>query len=346
MRYNPLGTTGWNVSKLCLGTMTFGQQNDEAEGHAQLDYALEHGINFIDTAELYSVPARAETQGSTERIIGSWIAARGGRDRYHLATKIAGPAGFTKHIRQPLGFGRPMLEDALGKSLDRLQTDYIDLYQLHWPERRTNYFGVRGVDSVSDDEWEDNFLQLLHDMQDLIQSGRIRAWGVSNESPWGLMRLLYLADAHGLPRPVTVQNPYALLNRSYEVGLAEISLRENVPLIPYSPLGMGQLTGKYIRGEDKPENRLNQFPNYKRYSQDNAVAATRAYAEVAQRHGLSLTALSLAFVNDRDFVASTIIGATDLEQLAENLASIDVRLDDGIIEELDEVRERFVDPSV
>ena len=346
MRYNPFGTTNWNVSKICLGTMTYGQQNTEAEAHAQLDYALERGINIIDTAELYSVPARPETQGSTERFIGTWIAKTGDRDRYYLATKIAGPLGFAKHIRPNLGFGRAQLDEALGKSLDRLQTDYVDLYQLHWPARKANFFGTRGVTTLEDDDWEDDFLQLLESMRDLIASGQIRAWGLSNETPWGVMRLCSLADAHDLPRPVSIQNPYSLLNRSFEVGLSEICLRENIAGFPYSPLAMGRLSGKYLRGTDTPDSRLNQFKYFTRYNGDNALAATRAYAEVAERFGLTLTQLSLAFVTDRPFTQSNIIGATSLEQLRENIDTIEVALSAEVLAAVEEVGERFVHPAV
>jgi aryl-alcohol dehydrogenase-like predicted oxidoreductase len=344
MRYDVFGTTGWRVSKICLGTMTFGQQNTEAEGHRQLDLARERGINLIDTAEMYSVPPKAETQGSTERIIGSWLKDRDDRAEFYLATKIAGPANMARHIRQPLGFGSTQLDDAVGKSLNRLQTDYIDLYQLHWPERQTNFFGQRGVTEL--DGWEDNFLEVLQHMQLLIDRGQIRAWGVSNESAWGLMRILHLADVHGLPRPVSIQNPYSLLARGFEVGLSEVCLRENIAGFPYSPLAMGRLTGKYLRGTDTPESRLNQFTHYTRYNSENCLAATKAYAAIAERHSLSLTQMALAFVNDRPFTQSNIIGATSVSQLRENIASIDLRLSRDVLEEIEEVQSRYPNPAV
>jgi aryl-alcohol dehydrogenase-like predicted oxidoreductase len=344
MRYDTFGTTGWRVSKLCLGTMTFGQQNTETEGHRQLDVALERGINLIDTAEMYSVPPRAETQGSTERIIGSWIAARNNRPDYYLATKIAGPAEMARHIRHPLGYGPRQLDDAIGRSLDRLQTDHVDLYQLHWPERRTNFFGTRGVTRL--DDWEDNFLEVLQHIQVLIKRGQIRAWGVSNETAWGLMRILHLADVHDLPRPVSIQNPYSLLARGFEVGLSEVCLRENIAGFPYSPLAMGRLTGKYLRGSDTPESRLNQFTHYTRYNSENCLAATAAYAEIAERHGLSLTQMALAFVTDRPFHRSNIIGATSVDQLTENVDSIGLHLSDAILEEIEEVQARYPNPAV
>ncbi len=345
MRYNKFGTTDWDVSKICLGTMTFGEQNTEAEAHEQLDYAREAGINIFDTAELYSVPARPETQGNSERHLGSWIEKRGVRDDIFVATKIGGPAAMAKHLRDKLDFSRASLEFALSRSLDNLRTDYVDLYQLHWPERSANFFNVRGVSSISGDAWQDNFLSVLESMDALIRSGRIRAWGLSNETPWGLMRLLHLADVHGLPRPVSIQNPYSLLNRNFEVGLSEICLRENIAGFPYSPLAMGRLSGKYLRGEDTPENRLNRWPHYNRYNSPVALEATAAYAEVAERHELSLTQLSLAFVNDRAFNQSNIIGATNLEQLKENLGSIDLQLSGEVLEDLEGVQARYPNPA-
>ena len=344
MRYGRFGATEWQVSKITLGTMTFGQQNTEAEGHAQLDYALERGINLIDTAELYSVPPKAETQGSTERIIGSWIASRGNRERYYLATKIAGPMKMARHIRNPLGFGPAQLEEALGKSLGRLRTDYVDLYQLHWPERKTNFFGTRGVSEI--DDWEDNFVEMMTHLGRVIADGRVRHWGVSNESPWGLMRMLYLADRHGLPRPVSIQNPYSLLSRGFEVGLSEICLRENVAGFPYSPLGMGRLTGKYLRGEDGPDSRLNQFTHYTRYNSDNCLSATEAYAAIAEQHGVALTQMALAFVTDRPFNHSNIIGATSVEQLKQNIDSISLSLTPSVITAIEEVQAHYPDPAV
>lgn len=346
MRYNPFGTTGFNISKVTLGTMTWGQQNTEAEGHAQMDYAMERGINAFDTAEYYSVPGRAETQGSTERYIGSWFKSTGKRKDVFLASKIAGPGKMAEHIRTPLGFGRAQLDDALGKSLDRLQTDYLDLYQLHWPERKTNFFGKRGVHSIQDDAWEDNFLDVLQSMDALIKSGLIRHWGVSNESAWGLMRILHLADVHGLPRPVSIQNQYNLLSRGFEVGLSEVCLREQIAGFHYSPLGMGRLTGKYLRGTERPDARLHQFPQFARYNNENALAATQAYADVAEKHGLNLTKMALAFVNDREFTDSNIIGATSVEQLKTNIDSVDLELSQEVLRDLEAVQGRWPDPSV
>ena len=344
MRYTSFGTTGWQVSRIALGTMTFGQQNTEEEGHHQLDYALERGINLIDTAEMYSVPPRPETQGSTERIIGTWNRARKRRHDFYLATKIAGPAPMAAHIRPKLGFADGQLREALSRSLERLQTDYVDLYQLHWPERDTNFFGVRGVSEL--DEWEDNFQRVMEDIGDLRREGLLREWGLSNETAWGLMRTLHLADKYDLPRPVSIQNPYSLLARSFEVGVAEVCLRENVAGFHYSPLAMGRLSGKYLRGEDDANSRLNQFTHYTRYNGPNALAATEAYVAVAEKHRLSMAQMALAFVNDRPFTHSNIIGATNLEQLRENIDSIDLRLTDEILHDLEAVQASYPNPAV
>lgn len=347
MRYQPFGTTGRELSKITLGTMTWGKQNTEAEGHAQMDYAVERGVNSFDTAELYATPSSSETWGKTEEIIGTWFRASGMREKVFLATKIAGPAAFASHIRNGnLGYTRQHFDEALGQSLDRLQTDHVDLYQLHWPDRQVNFFGTRGVSSIKDDPWEDNFLNTLQIMDDLIKQGTIKHWGLSNETPWGVMRILHLADVHGLPRPVSIQNPYSLLSRGFEVGLAEVCLRENIAGFPYSPLAMGRLTGKYLDGSARPEARLNLFKGYTRYNNDNALAATEAYAEVARKHGLDFTRMSLAFVTDRDFNHSNIIGATSVEQLRKNLDSIDLTLSDDVLRELDKVQERWPNPSV
>lgn len=326
--------------------MTFGEQNTEAEGFKQLDYALGQGVNFIDTAELYSTPARAETQGSTERIIGNWLAARGGREQIILATKIAGNLPFAAHIRPTLDYSRATLEKALEQSLDRLQTDYVDLYQLHWPNRNANFFGKRGYKHDPQDKWEDNFLEVLQSFQEIIASGRVKAWGVSNETPWGLMRILQLADAHDLPRPVSIQNPYSLVNRTFEVGLAEICLRENIACLPYSPTAFGLLSGKFHRGLDTPAARINRFgKSWTRYTGKITYEAAGRYLEIADKHGLNMVQMALAFVNDQAFVSSNIIGATSMEQLRENIASIDLQLTDEVLAEIEAVHEALPNPA-
>ena len=346
MQYTTLGRTDLRVSLICLGTMTFGQQNTEAEAHEQLDYALSQGINFIDTAELYAVPARAETQGLTEKYIGTWLAQRSDREQLVIATKIAGARPFAGHIRPNLGFSRAALEEALTRSLDRLQTNYVDLYQLHWPTRQTNFFGQRGYDPGKDDGWEDNFLDILHNMQELIDSGRIRHWGVSNETPWGLMRYLHLAEVLGLTPPVSIQNPYSLLNRTFEIGLSEICLREGVSCLPYSPLAFGLLSGKFTRGTDTPRDRMNQFAKQLgRYHRAVAREAADRYVAVADKHGLRPAQMALAFVNRQPFVAGNIIGATTMDQLRENIASIDVELTPEALADIEAVHDVMPNPA-
>jgi aryl-alcohol dehydrogenase-like predicted oxidoreductase len=347
MRYNLFGTTGFNISKVTLGTMTWGRQNTEAEGHTQMDYAVERGINAFDTAELYAVPSSPETWGKTESIVGTWLAATGQRKEIFLASKIAGPAAISGHIRGGnIGFSPAQIDEALGQSLERMQTNFLDLYQLHWPERKANCFGIRGIHTIKNDAWEDNFLAILTKMDALIKAGTIRHWGLSNETPWGVMRILHLADVHGLPRPVSIQNPYSLLSRGFEVGLAEVCLRENIAGFPYSPLGMGRLTGKYLRGTERKDARLHVFPQFARYNNDNALEATKAYAAVADKHGLDMTKMALAFVNDRDFNQSNIIGATSLEQLKTNIDSVELTLSKEVLIDLEAVQGRWPDPSV
>ncbi|MBP2831333.1 aldo/keto reductase [Aquimarina sp. U1-2] len=342
MKYTTLPNTDIKVSKICLGTMTWGEQNTEDEAHQQLDYAIAQGVNFIDTAELYSVPAKKETQGSTERIIGTWLKKTGKRDDVVIATKIVGPREFVKHIRTG-GFTKAEFEDAIHKSLQRLQTEYIDLYQLHWPERTTNFFGVRGYQHDETEKWQDNFDSVLSYLQDFVKQGKIGQIGVSNETAYGVMR--YVEEARkGAPKMITVQNPYNLLNRKDEIGLTEVLHRENVGHLPYSPLGFGQLTGKYL--EDTPKNaRVTLFPQFARYHNENSFKATRAYNEIAKKYDLSLTQMALAFVNDRPFVTSNIIGATTLEQLKENINSIDITLSDEILKEIEAVHEDIPNPA-
>ncbi|MCG9791773.1 NADP(H)-dependent aldo-keto reductase [Flavobacterium algicola] len=345
MKYNKLPHTDIKVSEVCLGTMTFGQQNTEAEGHGQMDFALDNGVNFFDTAEMYSVPAHKETYGSTEKIIGSWFKKSGKREKVVLASKIAGPNANFGYMREKLDFSPASLHHALDNSLKRLQTDYIDLYQLHWPERKTNVFGQHGY-KVQDDAWEDNIHEVLMTLDGFVKSGKIKTIGLSNENPWGLMRFLEESKYHNLPRVATVQNPYSLLNRQFEVGSAEICHRENIGLLPYSPLGFGVLTGKFLNGIEKhPKARLNLFPQYNRYSSEQSVAATRMYNEIAIKNGLSLTQMSLAFINQQSYVTSTIIGATSIPQLKENIEAFTIKLSDEILKEIDEVQAIYPNPA-
>ncbi|MBK1643323.1 NADP(H)-dependent aldo-keto reductase [Thiocapsa imhoffii] len=337
MEFRPLGCTDIRVSALCLGTMTFGEQNDEADAHAQLDRALDAGINFLDTAEMYPVPPRAETMGRTEEFIGTWLQARGCRDRVVLATKVAGPGSWLPHLRGGHArLDRPNIEAALAGSLKRLRTDYLDLYQLHWPDRETNYFGKLGY-SPTDDDQSVPLLETLEVLGDLVRAGKVRAIGVSNETPWGLMRFLALAEREGLPRMVTIQNPYSLLNRSFEVGLAEIAQREHCGLQAYSPLGFGVLSGKYLNGQRPAGARLTLYERFNRYSNPQAERATADYVALAQRHGLDPAHMALAWVTSRPFTTSNIIGATTREQLEHNLASLDLHLSDDLISEIDAI---------
>lgn len=337
MKYNSLPNTDLKVSEICLGTMTFGQQNAEVEGHSQIDFALDKGINFIDTAEMYPVPAREKTTGETERIIGSWLQKSGKRSDIILATKIAGPNRGMAYVREDMTFNAETLKLSVEKSLKRLQTDYIDLYQLHWPERKSNMFGQRGF-RIQEDVWEDNMQQLLEAFQILIQEGKIRAIGVSNETPWGVMRFLEESKKHNLPRISTIQNPYSLLNRTFEVGLSETAYRENVGLLAYSPLAFGVLSGKFLTGEEHPQARLNLFPNFTRYNSQQTKEATQMYKEVATRFGLTLTETALAFIRQQQFVTATIIGATNLKQLEENMASIHTVLSEEVLKAIEEVQ--------
>ncbi|MDG1238810.1 MAG: aldo/keto reductase [Flavobacteriales bacterium] len=343
MKYNVLPNTDIKVSKICLGTMTYGRQNSEDDGHQQLNYALEKGVNFIDTAEMYPVPAEATRYGNTERIIGSWIKKSGKRNDIVLATKIAGPGDYTKHIRTT-GFSESALNEAVENSLKRLQTDFIDLYQLHWPDRNTNKFGVRGFKPMTNEKWEDNFKEVLHSLNKIMKSGKIRHIGLSNENPWGMMRFLE-ESKNDLPRMITIQNPYSLLNRQFEVGNAEVSIRENVGLLAYSPLGCGVLSGKYIQKKDKENSRLNLFKRFVRYSSNQSTEATKMYLEIAQRNDISLTKMALAFINQQPFVTSNIIGATNLSQLQENIDSVEVELSTDVLKEIDSVHETIPDPA-
>jgi aryl-alcohol dehydrogenase-like predicted oxidoreductase len=327
MEYRRLGRTDLNVSLICLGTMTWGQQNTEAEGHAQMDYALDQGINFFDTAELYSIPPRAETQGSTERIIGSWFKARGTRDKVILATKVVGRSDNTwfRDDGSKAELSRAQIEEAVNKSLKRLGTDYIDLYQIHWPDRPMPW----GSNPTIFRHQEGNshpITETVEIMTDLVKAGKIRHFGLSNESAWGTMTFLKHADAKGSARVQSVQNAYNLLNRTYEVALAEVSMQENVSLLAYSPLAQGYLTGKYLDGARPAGARTTLFGRGQRYENPTAEAAIRKYLALAREVGLDPAQMALAFVNSRAFVTSNIIGATSLEQLKTDIASVDVTI--------------------
>jgi len=325
--------------------MTWGRQNTEAEGHAQLDAALEQGVNFVDTAEMYSVPYSKETRGETERIIGTWLAKTNRREDIILTTKITGPGReIFKDVRPNLDFSQASLEDALHKSLARLQTDYIDLYQLHWPEREVNIFGVRDYNYSANTEWEDNIGGILDRLEGFVKAGKIRHIGMSNETPFGVMR--YMEEHRkGKLKMVSTQNSYNLLQRRDEIGLTEVLQMEKVGYLVYSPLAFGVLSGKYLN-QQKPENaRVTLFPNYSRYSSEASLKATQAYSEIAKKHGLSLVQMALAFVNQQPFVTSNIIGGTSLQQLSENIGSIDVILSEEILQEINEVHRAMPNPA-
>jgi len=346
MQYRKLGNTDIDVSAICLGTMTWGEQNSQEQAFEQMDYALSKGVNFFDTAELYAIPAKVETYGRTEEIIGEWFKARGNREQVVLASKVAGPGeDWLPHIRNGrTRFNRQDIVSALDASLKRLQTDYIDLYQLHWPERKTNFFGRLGFEP----EDETQFTPLLETLQVLdeqVQAGKIKHVGLSNETPWGVMRFLQLAEQHQLPRMMSVQNPYSLLNRSYEVGLAEISWRESIGLLAYSPLGMGTLSGKYLGGAKPANSRLTLFPDYTRYCGTAAIGATEKYVALAREHRLDPAQMALAYVNSRPFLTSTIIGATTMEQLKANIDSIQVQLSDEVLEGIEAIHKEHPNPS-
>jgi len=345
MKYNNLANTDIKVSEICLGTMTFGEQNSESEGHEQMDLALDMGVNFFDTAELYAVPSTPENNGRTEDIIGTWIAKSGKRDKVIIGTKVTGPSPNLTYISDNLGFSKNRIHEAVDRSLTRLQTDYIDLYQLHWPERRTNMFGVRGFPNNAKDKWEDNFVDILQTMDGLITQGKIRHWGLSNETPWGVMKILNYAEKNGLPKPITIQNPYSLLNRTYELGLAEVSVREDIGLLAYSPMAFGLLSGKYHRGEDNKESRRNKFSQMSRYDSSQCYKATAQYLKIAEENNLSLAQMALAFINSRDFTKSNIIGATNLVQLKENIESSSIKLSNEVIAAINSVHESVPNPA-
>lgn len=344
MKYTTLPNTDIKISKICLGSMTWGNQNTETEGHEQLDYAFEQGINFIDTAELYPVPAEAKTSGRTSEIIGTWLRKTGNRDKVVLASKIAGPGDYTAHIRTT-GFSPEAIKEAINIELSRLQTDYIDLYQLHWPERQTNTFGVRDYNHNPNDSWEDNFNEILRTLDDIIKEGKIRHIGLSNEKAWGAMRYLEESKTHNLPRVITIQNAYSLLNRVFEGDMAEVAIREDIKLLAYSPLAFGVLSGKYIKGIAANNSRLNLFPTFVRYSSEQSTEATKKYLQIAENNNLSLTQMSFAFVTQQPFVTSTIVGATTMAQLKENIASIDVQLSKSILEQINAVHAVIPNPA-
>lgn len=348
MQYRPLGRTDLKVSLITLGTMTWGQQNTEAEAHSQLDLAVERGINLIDVAEMYPVPPKAETQGLSERYLGTWLKKSGMRERLLIATKCTGPARKPhnpRHIRGGINdLDRKGLTDALHGSLERLQLDHVDLYQLHWPDRSVNSFGQLSYQHVAD-EITVPIEETLKVLSEFVKAGKIRHIGLSNETSWGVAQFLRAAEQHGLERVVTIQNPYNLLNRSFEINLAEFAHREQVGLLAYSPLAFGMLSGKYLNGARPADGRLTLFERFVRYTNPQAERATAAYVGLARQHGLDPAQMALAYVNSRPFLSSNIIGATTLDQLRSNLDSLALTLSDEVIAGIDAIHKDQPNPA-
>ena len=344
MNYRKLGNTDLDVSTICLGTMTWGEQNTQEEGFEQMNFALDQGVNFWDTAEIYSVPPKAETFGHTEIIIGNWFKKNKKRDKVILATKVAGPA--REYLRNgENSFIGKNLEEALNGSLERLKTDYIDLYQLHWPERNVNSFGKLGYKHKDDeDEWN-KIEDVLSELQKYIKAGKIRYVGLSNETPWGVSKFLQLSKELNLPRMMSVQNPYSLLNRSYEIGLAEISIRDEIGCLAYSPLASGYLTGKYRNGQKPKGSRIERDGNFwTRYQKPNMEDAVEKYYKVSKKYNINFAQMSLKFCEIQPFMTSVIIGATTMEQLKENIESVNINLTEEIIKNLNDIQKIYPNP--
>ena len=344
MNFKKLGNTDIKVSLICLGTMTWGEQNSKEEAFAQMDFALDNGINFFDTAELYAVPPKKETYGLTEKYIGEWFNKKKNREKIILASKVAGKSGMTWLRDEKTCLDKKHITKALEESLKRLQTDYIDLYQLHWPDRKTNFFGQLGYQH---DE-NDNSIPLeetLSILDDLVKQGKIRYIGISNETAWGTMKLIEIAKEKNFSRIVSVQNPYNLLNRSYEVGLAEVSIREQCGLLAYSPLGFGVLSGKYLNNQWPENARLTLFKEFTRYLNPVAIKCTESYIKLAEENGFKPSQMALSYVNSRPFLTSNIVGATNLKQLKENIDSVDIKLNEKIIEKIEEIHKINPNPA-
>ena len=342
MNYKKLGNTDLDVSTICLGTMTWGEQNTQDEAFEQMDFALDQGVNFWDTAELYSVPPKEETFGSTEEIIGNWFEKTKKRDKVILASKVAGPS--RNYLRNgENSFTGPNLESALENSLKRLKTDYIDLYQLHWPERNVNNFGKLSY-THKENNWN-QFEDVLGELNKYIEKGKIRYVGLSNETPWGVMNYLKVSKEKNLPRMMSIQNPYSLLNRSYEIGLSEISIREKIGCLSYSPLASGYLSGKYRNNNFPKGSRMERdFDFWTRYRKPNTAEAVELYYEISEKYGLDMSQMSLKFCEIQDFMTSVIIGATTMEQLKTNIESVNINLTDDVIKEINEVQTIYPNP--
>jgi len=345
MEYTKLGKTDIEVSKICLGTMTWGEQNTESDAHEQLDYAIEAGITFIDTAEMYPIAPKAETQGSTETYIGNWLNKRQNRDKLVIATKVVAQQEWLPHIREGQAkLDKRNITAALDASLKRLQTDYVDLYQIHWPERDTNFFGKLNYYHAAEKDGV-AIAETLQVLDELVKEGKIRSIGISNETAWGCAEYLRVANEQGLSRIVSIQNPYNLLNRSFEIGLSEFSHREHVGLLAYSPLGFGVLSGKYLDGTESENSRLSLFKSYTRYSNPQAITATERYVALAKETGLDPSQMALAYINSRPFLTSNIIGATTMTQLKTNIESINIRLTKDTLRAIEAIHEKIPNPS-
>tara|TARA_B100000963_G_scaffold360230_1_gene390367 strand:+ start:1053 stop:2090 length:1038 start_codon:yes stop_codon:yes gene_type:complete len=344
MKFKKLGNTDLEVSLICLGTMTWGTQNSEKDAFEQMDYSVSQGVNFFDTAELYSVPPNKESYGKTEVMIGNWFEKNKNREKIILASKVAGPG--CDWIRNgENNFNKKNIAKAIEGSLKRLKTDYIDLYQLHWPERSTNCFGRREfVFRENEREWN-KFETVLEALDKFIKSGKIRFVGMSNETPYGISKYLELSKSKNLPRMMSVQNPYSLVNRTYEVGMSEISIREKCGLLVYYPLAAGALSGKYRNGQMPDNSRMKLFKGWERMINPLAMKAYDEYYKLAKEYNLTMVQLAQAFVNSRPFVTSNIIGATTMDQLKENIKSVEVELSDEIIEKINLIHNNNPNPS-
>ena len=344
MDYRALGRTGVKVSRLCLGTMTFGEQNSEAEGHAQMDYAVDRGINFFDAAEIYPIPPKPETQGRTEAIIGTWLAARKARDKVVIATKVAGRGKMVWLRRNETATRQSpgQIMEAVEASLKRLRTDHIDLYQLHWPDRPMRIF--EGLDYLHLEGEGHPIDDILGALGKLVSDGKVRFVGLSNETPWGVMSFLKGAEQRRLPRPASIQNAYNLVNRSFEIGLSEVAYREEVSLLAYSPLGQGYLSGKYEGGALPPGSRKALFARLGRYEKGSGPRAISAYIDLARRHGLDPAQMAIAFAASRPFVTSTIIGATTMDQLKTDIAAAELTLSDAVLADIEQVHLDYPNP--
>ena len=350
MKYRKLGTTDLDVSVICLGTMTWGEQNSQKEAFDQMNYSIERGVNFFDTAELYAVMPRKETYGKTEEIIGNWFQEKKNRDKVVLATKIVSKSDGLDWIRKGskyLGFDKKNLNEAIDSSLKRLKTEYIDLYQLHWPERKVPLFGVLDFEyDPYDNDWNP-IEEVLENLQSLVQDGKIRYVGISNETPWGMMKFLEIAKEKNLPRMMSIQNVYSLVNRVFDIANSEVSIREKCGLLAYSPLAGGRLSGKYLNNQNPENARYTLWPRrFSRHHTDRGVVAIEKYVNLAKKHNIKPSTFANAFVNDRPFVTSNIIGATSMSQLKENIDSIDTLLSDEVLDEIQDIHLSDPNPCV